>query len=72
MGRRTFGIAQCRLQSSSNLIAGGRNRHRYRVRAPSFINLTVLGDLCLSHAVAVADVMVILGSVDIVMGEVDR
>jgi len=42
MGRHTFGIAQCRLRSSSNLIAGGTNRHRYRVRAPSFINLTVL------------------------------
>jgi len=37
---------------------------------PSFINLTVLEDLCLGHTVA--DVMVILGSVDIVMGEVDR
>lgn len=39
-------------------------------RPPSFINLTVLEDLCLGHTVA--DVMVILGSVDIVMGEVDR
>ena len=70
MGRHTFGVAQCRLPSSSNLIAGGTNRHRYRVRAPSFINLTVLEDLCLGHTVA--DVMVIPGSVDIVMGEVDR
>ena len=44
--------------------------YRYRVRPPSFINLTLLEDLCLGHTVA--DVMVILGSVDIVMGEVDR
>ena len=44
--------------------------YRYRVRPPSFINLTVLEDMCLGHTVA--DVMVILGSVDIVMGEVDR
>lgn len=49
---------------------GAPNPYRYRVRPPSFINLTVLEDLCLGHTVA--DVMVILGSVDIVMGEVDR
>ncbi len=49
---------------------GGASPYRYRVRPPSFINLTVLEDMCLGHVVA--DVMVILGSVDIVMGEVDR
>src|SRR5262249_7916336 len=49
---------------------GSPNPYRYRVRPPSFINLTVLEDLCLGHTIA--DVMVILGSVDIVMGEVDR
>ena len=49
---------------------GGPNPYRYRVRPPSFINLTVLEELCLGHTVA--DVMVILGSIDIVMGEVDR
>ena len=49
---------------------GGPNPYRYHVRAPSFINLTILEDMCLGHAVA--DVVVILGSVDIVLGEVDR
>jgi len=49
---------------------GSPNPYRYRVRPPSFINLTVLEDMCLGHAVA--DVVVILGSVDIVLGEVDR
>ena len=49
---------------------GTPNPYRYRVRPPSFINLTILEDMCLGHTVA--DVMVILGSVDIVMGEVDR
>jgi NADH-quinone oxidoreductase subunit D len=49
---------------------GGPNPYRYRVRPPSFINLTVLEDMCLGHLIA--DVVVILGSVDIVMGEVDR
>jgi NADH-quinone oxidoreductase subunit D len=46
------------------------NPYRYRVRAPSFINLTVLEDMCLAQKIA--DVVVILGSVDIVLGEVDR
>jgi NADH-quinone oxidoreductase subunit D len=49
---------------------GGPNPYRYRVRPPSFINLTVLEDMCLGNTVA--DVVVILGSVDIVLGEVDR
>jgi NADH-quinone oxidoreductase subunit D len=49
---------------------GGPNPYRYHVRAPSFINLTILEDMCIGHTVA--DVVVILGSVDIVLGEVDR
>jgi len=49
---------------------GGSNPYRYRVRPPSLINLTVLEDLCLGQNVA--DVVAILGSVDIVLGEVDR
>jgi NADH-quinone oxidoreductase subunit D len=49
---------------------GSPNPYRYRVRPPSFINLTILEDLCLGHHVA--DVVIILGSIDIVLGEVDR
>ena len=49
---------------------GGPNPCRYRVRPPSLINLTVLEDMCLGHTVA--DAVIILGSVDIVLGEVDR
>ncbi len=49
---------------------GSPNPWRYRVRAPSFVNLTVLEDMCLGQQVA--DVVVILGSIDIVLGEVDR
>jgi NADH-quinone oxidoreductase subunit D len=49
---------------------GGPNPYRYRVRPPSLINLTVLEDMCLG--VNVADVVLIFGSVDIVLGEVDR
>lgn len=49
---------------------GSTNPYRYRVRPPSLINLTVLEDMCLGRSVA--DIVVILGSVDIVLGEVDR
>jgi len=49
---------------------GTGNPYRYRVRSPSLINLTILEDMCLGRGVA--DVVVILGSVDIVLGEVDR
>ena len=44
--------------------------YRYHVRSPAFINLTILEDMCLGHKVA--DAVVILGSIDIVLGEVDR
>ncbi len=49
---------------------GSPNPYRYRVRPPSFINLTILEDMCLGHNIS--DAVVILGSVDIVLGEVDR
>ena len=49
---------------------GGTIPYRYRVRPPSFINLTILEDMCIGQKVA--DVIIILGSVDIVLGEVDR
>jgi NADH-quinone oxidoreductase subunit D len=53
------------------LVSDGSVRpYRYKVRAPSFINLTPLGDMCRGHKVA--DVVVILGSIDIVLGETDR
>jgi len=49
---------------------GSPNPYRYRVRPPSLINLTILEDMCLGQTIA--DVVVILGSIDIVLGEVDR
>ena len=49
---------------------GSPNPYRYRVRPPSLINLTILEDMCLGQSVA--DAVVTLGSVDIVLGEVDR
>jgi NADH-quinone oxidoreductase subunit C/D len=49
---------------------GTGNPWRYRVRAPSFINLTALSEMCRGNKVA--DAIMILGALDIVLGEVDR
>ena len=49
---------------------GSVNPQRVKVRAPSFVNLEVMGELCKGHMVA--DVVAILGSIDIVLGEIDR
>ncbi len=53
------------------VISNGKpNPVRYHVRSPSFINLTSLEDMC--RGGKIADVMVIFGAIDIVLGEVDR
>jgi NADH-quinone oxidoreductase subunit D/NADH-quinone oxidoreductase subunit C/D len=49
---------------------GSPTPYRYHVRAPSFINLT--GMEAMSIGQKIADVVAILGSVDIVLGETDR
>ena len=49
---------------------GSLNPYRIKVRAPSFVNLSIMGDLCKGWMVA--DVVAILGSIDIVLGEIDR
>ena len=49
---------------------GGASPYRCHIRSPSLVNLTLLEDLCLGRPIA--DAVVILGSVDIVLGEVDR
>jgi NADH-quinone oxidoreductase subunit C/D len=49
---------------------GKANPYRYHVRAPSFINLTAFGPMC--QGLKIADVVAVLGSIDIVLGETDR
>jgi NADH:ubiquinone oxidoreductase subunit D len=49
---------------------GKPNPWRYHVRAPSFINITALEKMCVGTKIA--DFVVILGVIDIVLGEVDR
>ncbi|RME63687.1 MAG: NADH-quinone oxidoreductase subunit D, partial [Caldilineae bacterium] len=53
------------------LVSDGKpNPWRYHVRAPSYINLNALGPMSVGYKVA--DAIVILGAIDIVLGEVDR
>lgn len=49
---------------------GKANPVRYHVRAPSFVNITSLS--AMARGSRVADTVAILGSLDIVLGEVDR
>lgn len=43
---------------------------RFKIRAPDFNNLQILPELL--RGVKVADIMAILGSIDVIMGSVDR
>jgi NADH-quinone oxidoreductase subunit D len=53
------------------LVADGTNKpYRCKIRAPGFAHLQAMDFLCRNHMLA--DVSAILGSIDIVFGEVDR
>lgn len=53
------------------LVADGTNRpYRVKLRAPGFPHLAAMDHLCKGHQLA--DVSAILGSLDIVFGEIDR
>jgi NADH-quinone oxidoreductase subunit D len=49
---------------------GGGVPHRLKIRAPSFVNLSILPKILPGHLMS--DVVAILGSLDFVMGESDR
>jgi NADH-quinone oxidoreductase subunit D len=49
---------------------GGGTPHRLKIRAPSFVNLSILSHLLPGYMMS--DVVAILGSLDFVMGECDR
>ena len=49
---------------------GGARPYRLKVRTPSFVNLE---SLCkMAKGQMIADIVAIIGSIDIVLGEVDR
>ncbi len=49
---------------------GGGVPHRMKIRAPSFVNLSILSHMLPGHMMS--DIVAILGSLDFVMGECDR
>jgi NADH-quinone oxidoreductase subunit D len=49
---------------------GGPKPERVHFRGPSFVNLSALPDL--SRGAMIADIVAIIGSLDIVLGEIDR
>lgn len=53
------------------IVSDGSNRpYRWHVRPPSFVNLQALKHMCIGRFIA--DVVAIIGSIDIVLGEIDR
>jgi len=53
------------------LIADGTNKpYKCKIRAPGFAHLQAMDFLCRGHMLA--DISAVLGSIDIVFGEVDR
>ena len=53
------------------LIADGANKpYRMKIRAPGFAHMAALDEMCRGHMIA--DVVTIIGTQDIVFGEVDR
>ena len=53
------------------LVADGSNRpYRAKIRAPGFLHLQAMDQLCKGHLLA--DVSAVIGSLDVVFGEIDR
>ncbi|MDQ4100526.1 MAG: NADH dehydrogenase (quinone) subunit D [Chloroflexota bacterium] len=49
---------------------GGPMPYRFRIRTPDFVNLSVLPHM--AHGAMLADVVALIGTIDIVLGSVDR
>jgi NADH-quinone oxidoreductase subunit D len=74
--RPPLGEAYARIESPKGELGyyvvsdGGTAPYRFHVRAPSLINLSVLKEMVVGSTVA--DAIVAFGSIDIVIGELDR
>jgi NADH-quinone oxidoreductase subunit D len=74
--RPPIGEAYARVESSKGELGyyvvsdGGPSPYRFHIRPPSFINLSALKEMTVGGTIS--DAIVSLGSIDIVLGEVDR
>jgi NADH-quinone oxidoreductase subunit D len=76
--REKLPIGECYLETEAPkgqmgfMVIGDGTATPWRVRARSncFVNLAILGELC--HGCLIADIPAIVGSLDIVLGEIDR
>jgi NADH-quinone oxidoreductase subunit D len=70
-GEAYFAVESSKGEQSIYLISDGSEYpYRAKIRGPSFVNLQILPELLRGHKMA--DVVAILGSIDLVLGEVDR
>ena len=70
-GETYFSVESARGEESIYMISDGSEYpYRAKLRGPSFVNLQILPELLRGHKIG--DVIAILGSIDIVLGDVDR
>ncbi len=70
-GETYFAVESSKGEQGIYLISDGwEYPYRAKIRGPSFVNLQLLPEMLRGHKMA--DVVAILGSIDIVLGEVDR
>lgn len=70
-GEAAFGTEAAKGNNTYYLVSdGGTGSYRTRIRTPSFPHLQTVPGLC--RGLEVADLVAILGSIDFVMGDVDR
>jgi NADH-quinone oxidoreductase subunit D len=70
-GETYFSVESARGEESIYMIADGSEYpYRAKLRGPSFVNLQILPELLRGNKIG--DVIAILGSIDIVLGDVDR
>jgi NADH-quinone oxidoreductase subunit D len=71
VGEAYFGIEGPKGELGYYFVSDGSGMpYRCHVRSPSFVNLSIIEEI--SVGTLLADVVAIIGSVDIVLGEVDR
>jgi NADH-quinone oxidoreductase subunit D len=71
-GREVYHVVESpRGELGYYLISNGTNKpYKCKIRAPSFVNLQALTPMSIGRLVA--DVVTIIGTIDIVLGDVDR